>query len=71
MAKELIGMFAIEIRGYVFDDRQNSFDFNYFMANSPVDKSEEFVKSGMKLITERNSDELLKKAKENKTKSKR
>lgn len=33
------------------------------MAISPVDKSEEFLKSGMKLITDPASDALLKKAK--------
>ena len=31
------------------------------MANSPVDKSKEFIKSGMTLITELSSDKYLKK----------
>ena len=29
------------------------------MGNSPVDKSKDFIKSGMRLITERSSDHLL------------
>ena len=33
------------------------------MANSPVDKSQDFIKSGMTLITDRASDVYLKKAK--------
>lgn len=33
------------------------------MANSPVDKSQDFIKSGMTLITDRASDVHLKKAK--------
>ncbi len=33
------------------------------MANSPVDKSEDFIKSGMTLITELASDKHLKKSK--------
>lgn len=51
-------------------DRQNSLDSDVVMANSPVDKGKDFMKSGMRLITERNSDELLKKAKEKKEKQK-
>ena len=39
------------------------------MANSPVDKGKGFVESGMRLITERNSDKLLRKAKDLKEKS--
>lgn len=39
------------------------------MGNSPVDKGRGFVESGMKLITERNSDELLRKAEDLKKKS--
>jgi hypothetical protein len=31
------------------------------MGNSPVDKSKDFIKSGMTLITEMNSDRYLKK----------
>lgn len=38
------------------------------MANSPVDKSEDFVQSGMTLITEVNSDRLLKSVKKAKAK---
>lgn len=33
------------------------------MANSPVDKSKDFIKSGMTLITELSSDKHLKKSK--------
>tara|TARA_X000000950_G_scaffold83750_1_gene105380 strand:+ start:545 stop:679 length:135 start_codon:yes stop_codon:yes gene_type:complete len=33
------------------------------MANSPVDKSKEFIKSGMTLITELASEKYLKKSK--------
>lgn len=33
------------------------------MANSPVDKSQEFIESGMTLITDPASDKYLKKAK--------
>lgn len=33
------------------------------MAKSPVDKGEEFIKSGMRLITDPASDKLLKKVK--------
>jgi hypothetical protein len=36
------------------------------MANSPVDKGKDFVKSGMTLITEVNSDRYLKKSSDNK-----
>ena len=36
------------------------------MANSPVDKSKDFVKSGMTLVTEVNSDRHLKKSSDNK-----
>lgn len=36
------------------------------MGNSPVDKSKDFIKSGMTLITEVNSDRLLKKYGQNK-----
>jgi hypothetical protein len=32
------------------------------MANSPVDKSKDFIKSGMTLITELSSDKYLKKS---------
>jgi len=35
------------------------------MANSPVDKSEEFIKSGMTLITDQASDKYLNAAKRN------
>jgi len=35
------------------------------MANHPVDKSEEFIKSGMTLITDRASDRYLKSTKTN------
>ncbi len=38
------------------------------MANSPVDKSEDFVQSGMTLITELNSERLLKQIKKRKAK---
>jgi hypothetical protein len=31
------------------------------MGNSPVDKSKDFIKSGMTLVTELNSDKYLKK----------
>ena len=34
------------------------------MGNSPTDKSKDFIKSGMTLITRIDSDRLLKKAKE-------
>lgn len=36
------------------------------MAISPVDKSEEFKNSGMKLITELSSEDLLRKSRKNK-----
>ena len=36
------------------------------MANSPVDKSEEFIKSGMTLISDPASDRLLKRYKQKK-----
>lgn len=32
------------------------------MANSPIDKSKDFIKSGMTLITELSSDKYLKKS---------
>ena len=32
------------------------------MGNSPVDKSEDFIKSGMTLITEVNSDKYIKRS---------
>ena len=34
------------------------------MGNSPTDRSKDFIKSGMTLITQIESDKLLKKAKE-------
>jgi len=34
------------------------------MANSPTDKSKDFIKSGMTLITQRDSDKYLKQHKE-------
>lgn len=36
------------------------------MANSPVDRSEEFIKSGMTLISDSSSDKYLKKVHKNK-----
>ena len=44
--------------------------FRHEMANSPVDKGKEFIKSGMTLITEQSSDRLLKKSKEKAEKAK-
>jgi len=40
------------------------------MANSPVDKSKDFIKSGMTLITETASDRYLKKANSSQLKNK-
>jgi hypothetical protein len=39
------------------------------MANSPVDKSKDFIESGMTLITEHASEKYLKKSKERKKKN--
>ena len=39
------------------------------MANSPVDKSRDFIESGMTLITEHASEKYLKKSKERKKKN--
>lgn len=39
------------------------------MANSPVDKSQDFIESGMTLITEHASEKYLKKSKERKKKN--
>jgi hypothetical protein len=65
----LIGIFVIRIKGLVSNNGHNSGNFHFIMANSPVDKGKGFVESGMRLITERNSDKLLRKAKDLKEKS--
>jgi hypothetical protein len=41
------------------------------MGNSPTDKSKDFIKSGMTLITQIDSDRLLKKAKQKNTERKK
>lgn len=67
----MIGIFAIRIRGLGLNNGQNSGSFVVIMGNSPVDKGRGFVESGMKLITERNSDELLKKVEDLRKKGKK
>ena len=65
----MIGIFAIRIRGSVLNNGQNSGSLGIIMGNSPVDKGRGFIESGMRLITERNSDELLRKAEDLREKS--